>query len=152
MRRLALLLGLVTGFAVLAAWSEGAGAQAVERIPISDPARQAHGLPAGLIVELASPADYNRQSVSGNSGRWIGPRYEQIGNPGNAGLASLDWAVTFDERTGDADAAALAHIGHRTWDRDQRGGFSIPHLVGSVNVGTVLGYYYLMTGSLDGSD
>ena len=152
MRRLVLLVGLVTGLAALAAWSQGVGAQTVERIRIADPARQAHGLPAGLAVELSSPPDYDRQSTSGDSGRWTGPRYEERGNPGNAGLASLDWAVTFDERTGDADAAALAHIDHRNWQRDQRGGLSVAHVVGSAAVGTVLGYYYLMTPSVGAGD
>src|SRR5436309_1926819 len=57
MRRLALLLGLITGLIVLASWSQSAGAQAVERIRIADPARQAHGLPAGLTVDLAPPSD-----------------------------------------------------------------------------------------------
>ena len=145
MRRLALLVGLITGLTVLASWSQNAGAQAVERIRIADTARHAHGLPAGLTIELASPADYNRQSISGDSGRWTGPRYEEIGNPANGGLASLDWAVSFDERTGDADAASLAHINHRDWERDQRGGLSVPHVVGGRLVGAVLGYYYLMT-------
>ena len=90
MRRRALLVGLITGLAALAVCSQIAGAQAVERIRISDPARQGHELPPGLLVELASPAEYNRQSVSGESGRWVGPRYEERGNPGNAGLASLE--------------------------------------------------------------
>jgi hypothetical protein len=152
MRRPAFLVGIAIGLAVLAAWSQGAGAQAVERIRIADSARQAHGLPAGLTVELTSPADYNRQSVAGDSGRWTGPRYEEPGNPGNAGFASLDWAVSFDERTGDADAAAFAHVTHRDWQRDQRGGLSVPHVVGNQNVGTVLGYYYLVTPSTSGGD
>jgi len=152
MRRHALLVGLITALAALAAWSQGAGAQAVERIRIADPARQAHGLPAGLVVELASPAAYNRESLSGASGRWTGPRYEERGNPDNAGLASLNWAVSFDERTGDADAASLAHISHRDWARDQRGGLSVPHVVGRQLVGTLLGYFYLMTASTSGAD
>ena len=152
MRSRALLVCLITSLTVLASWSQSAAAQAVERISITDPARQAHGLPAGLTVELASPPDYNRQSVSGDSGRWTGPRYEEIGNPANAGLSSLDWAVSFDERTGDADAASLAHISHRDWERDQRGGLSVPHVVGGQIVGTVLGYYYLMTPSTSTGD
>ena len=152
MRRRSLLFGLVMGLASLAAWNQGASAQAVERIRIADPARQAHGLPAWLSVELSSPTQYNRQSVSGDSGRWTGPRYEQPGNPGNAGFASLDWSVSFDERQGDADAVALAHIQHRNWDRDQRSGISVPHVVGKSVVGTLLGYFYLMTPSTTGGE
>jgi hypothetical protein len=140
-----LLVALVTGLAALAAWGQVAGAQAVERIRIADTARKQHGLPAGLLVELSSPTAYNRQSVSGDSGRWTGPRYEEAGNPGNAGFASLDWTVSFDERQGDAEAIALANIAHRDWQRDQRGGLSVPHVVGNLAVGTVLGYYVMLT-------
>lgn len=145
MRRRLLLVALVTGLAALAAWGQVAGARAVERITIADAARQQHGLPAGLVVELSSPANYNRQSVSGNSGRWTGPRYEEPANPGNAGFASLNWTVSFDERQGDAEAIALANVLDRDWQRDQRGGLSVPHVVGKRGVGTILGYYVMMT-------
>ena len=113
MRRRALLVGLITGLAALAACSQIAGAQAVERIRISDPARQGHELPPGLLVELASPAS-TTGSPSRESGRWAGPRYEERGNPGNAGLASLNWSVTFDQRQGDAEAVSLANVSHTT--------------------------------------
>lgn len=145
MRRRLLLVALFAGLAALAAWGQVAGARAVERIRIADAARQQHGLPAGLVVELSSPAEYNRQSVSGDSGRWTGPRYEERGNPGNAAYASLDWTVSFDERQGDAEAIALANVGHSDWQRDQRGEFSVPHVVGKANVGTILGHYVMLT-------
>jgi hypothetical protein len=151
MRRLVLLC-LAAGLAALAAWSPGAGAQAVERVRIADQARQAHGLPPGLTVELASPPSYNRLSLAGDNGRWSGPRFEEPGNPGNSGFASLDWSVSFEERTGDPDAVALAHVNHREWSRDQRGGLSVSHVVGKRSVGTLLGYYYLMTPTLGGGD
>jgi Carboxypeptidase regulatory-like domain len=147
MRRRALLVGLITGLAALAVCSQFAGAQALERIRISDPARQEHQLPPGLLVELASPAEYNRQSVSGDSGRWVGPRYEERGNPGNAGLASLNWSVSFDQRQGDAEAVSLANVTHTDWARDQRGGLSVPHVVGNRNLGTILGYYVMVSPS-----
>lgn len=152
MRRRMFLVGLVTGLTALGAWTQGGSAQAVERVHITDPARQAHGLPAGLAVELSSPTSYNRLSVSGSSGRWTGPRYEEQGNPGNAGFASIDWSVSFDELRGEADAVALAHISHRNWERDQRGGLSVPHVVGKRAVGTLLGYYYLVTPSTTGGE
>ena len=145
MRLRALLVGLSTGLAALAICSQFAGAQALERIQISDPARQEHQLPPGLLVELASPAEYNRQSVSGDSGRWVGPRYEERGNPGNAGFASLNWSVSFDQREGDAEAIAHANAVHRDWARDQRGGLSVTHLVGDRNVGTILGGFVMFT-------
>jgi hypothetical protein len=150
MRRRVLLVGLLTGLAALAACSQIAGAQAVERIRISDPARQSHELPPGLLVELASPNRYERQSSSGDTGRWVGPRYEQVGHPENAGLASLDWAVTFDQREGDAEAVAHANIVHTSWSRDQKGGLSVPHVVGTRDVGTILGAYEMVTPSTTG--
>lgn len=152
MRRRASLVALVTGLAALAVGSQIAGAQAVERIRISDAARQAHGLPPGLAVELASPGEYNRESASGDSGRWTGPRYEDRGYPDNAGLASVDWTVSFDERAGDAEAVATANILHPNWVRDQRGGLSVPHVVGTKNLGTILGYYVMLTPSLTNGD
>ena len=147
MRRRALLVTLVTGLAALAVCSQIAGAQALERIQISGPARQGHELPPALLVELASPGEYNRQAASGESGRWIGPRYEERGNPANAGLASLDWSVSFDEREGDAEALALANVVHRDWARDQRGGLSVSHVVGNSNVGTILGGFVMVSPS-----
>src|ERR1700694_5377779 len=145
MRRRMLLVGLIMGLAALAAWSEIAGAQSVERIQISDSARRAHGLPPGLVVELVSPPDYNRQSVSGDSGSWQGPRWEERGNPGNAGYFSVDWNVSFEEGQGDPATVALAHVRHTSWQRDQKEGFSVAHVVGNRVVGSMRGYYVLMT-------
>src|SRR5262245_60003738 len=136
MRRLSVVSGLLAGLLALAVGTQIAGAQSVERIRISDPARQAHGHPPGLLVELASPASYNRQSSSGNAGRWVGPRFEQPGHPENAGFASLDWSVTFEQRQGEPEAVAKANVRHTDWTRDQQGGISIPHAVGTKAVGT----------------
>jgi len=144
-RRAILLFALLIGLTALADPSQGARDQTVERIGITDAARQAHQLPAGLLVELASPTGYERQSASGDAGRWVGARYEQIGHPENAGQASLDWTVSFDQSTGEADAIAHAHIQHTSWARDQRGGLSVPHVVGTRGVGTILGYYEMVT-------
>jgi Carboxypeptidase regulatory-like domain len=120
-----------------------AGAQVVERIRIADPARAAHGLPPGLTIELTSPVDYNRKSTTGNGGSWTGPPY--VARDGSSsGITSIDWTVSFDERQGDADPVAAANV-RRAWGRDQRGGLSIPHVVGNRLVGTILGYYYLLT-------
>ena len=145
MRRRLLLVGLILGLAALGAWSHIAGAQSVERVQIADSARRAHGLPPGLLVELLSPSAYNRESVSGASGRWKGPRWEERGNPGNAGFASVDWTVTFEEGQGDPATVALAHVEHRNWQRDQKEGFSVAHVVGKRVVGAMNGYYVFMT-------
>jgi hypothetical protein len=144
MRRFSVVFALLAGLIALAVGTQIAGARSVERIRVSDPARQAHELPPGLLVELASPTTYNRQSASGNSGRWVGPRYEQLGHPENAGLASLDWSVSFDQRQGEAEAVAKANVQHTNWTRDQQGGLSVPHAVGDKAVGTILGFYVMM--------
>jgi hypothetical protein len=149
-RRFALSTTLLGGLAALLLGTQLAGAQSVERIRISDPARQAHQLPPGLLVELASPNRYERQSVSGASGRWIGPRFEQPGHPENAGFASLDWTVSFDQREGDPEAIAHANIVHSDWARDQKGGLSVSHFVGTKDVGTILGAYEMVTPSTTG--
>jgi hypothetical protein len=38
-----------------------------------------------------------------------------------------------------------ASVRHRDWVRDQRGGLSVPHVVGNRNVGTILGYYVMVS-------
>ena len=144
MRRVSVLFGLLAGLLALAVGTQIAGAQSVERIRISDPERQAHQLPPGLLVELSSPTSYNRQSTSGNAGRWVGPRFEQVGHPENAGFSSLDWSVSFDQRQGEAEAVAKANVRHTDWTRDQQGGLSVPHAVGSKALGTILGFYVMM--------
>jgi carboxypeptidase family protein len=144
MRRVSVVFGLLSGFLALVVGTQIAGAQSVERVRISDPARRAHQLPPGLLVELASPTSYNRVSTSGNAGRWQGPRFEQVGHPENAGFASLDWSVSFDQRQGDAEAVAKANVRHTDWARDQQGGLSVPHAVGTKALGTILGFYVMM--------
>jgi hypothetical protein len=148
-RRAIVLVVLLVGLATLTGTSEGARGQTVERVGISAADRQAHQLPAGLLVELASPTGYDRQSTSGTSGRWVGPAYQQSGQ--NVGQATLDWTVSFDQRDGEADAIAHANIRHTDWTRDQRGGISVPHVVGTRGVGTVLGYYEMVTPSAPGN-
>ena len=150
MRRAIVLFALLIGVTALAGPSQGARGQTVERIGISAADRQAHQLPAGLLVELASPVGYERQSASGDTGRWVGARYEQIGHPENAAQATLDWTVSFDQRDGEADAIAHANIRHTDWARDQRGGISVPHVVGTKGVGTILGYYEMVTPGIPG--
>jgi hypothetical protein len=150
MRRVSVVLTSLAGLLALVVGTQIAGAQSVERIRISDPARQAHQLPPGLLVELQSPTSYNRQSSSDDSGRWIGPRYVQTGHPENAGFASLDWTVSFDQRQGDAEAVAKANVQHTDWSRDQQGAISVPHAVGAKAVGTILGFYVIMRPNVPG--
>jgi hypothetical protein len=136
-------LGLLAGSAGVLLAAQLAGAQVVERVRIADPARLAHGLPPGLVVELTSPTDYNRSSARATDGRWVGPPYVAR-DRSTSGTSAIDWTVSFDERQGDADAVASANV-QRGWGRDQRGGLSVPHVVGNRLLGTIPGYYYLMT-------
>src|SRR4029450_13350238 len=110
MRRFSVIFGLLSGLLALAVGTQIAGAQSVERIRISGPARQAPQLPPGPLGELASPTRSARQSTSGNSGRGVGPRFEQVGHPEIAGFASLDWSVSFDQRQGHAEGVAKANV------------------------------------------
>lgn len=136
-------VGLFAGSVAVLLAAQLAGAQVVERVRIADPARAAHGLPPGLVVELASPTDYNRAAVGATDGKWVGPPYVARDRT-MSGISAIDWTVTFDERQGDADAVASANV-QRPWGRDQRGGLSVPHVVGNRLLGTIPGYYYLMT-------
>lgn len=138
------LLGLLACSGAVLVAAQLAGAQVVERVRIADQARASHGLPPGLVVELTSPADYNRRFATATNGSWAGPPYVAR-DRSSSGISGLDWTVTFDERQGDADAVAAANL-RRGWGfRDQRGGLSVPHVVGNRLVGAILGYYYLMT-------
>jgi Carboxypeptidase regulatory-like domain len=138
------LVGLLAGSAAVLLAAQLAGAQVVERVLIADPARAAHGLPPGLVVELTSPTDYNRASAGATDGRWIGPTYISR-DRSVSGASAIDWTVTFDERQGDADAIANANLKRGFGFRDQRGGLSVPHVVGNRLLGAIPGYYYLMT-------
>ena len=136
-------LGLIFGTAAFLAAAQLAGAQVVERIRISDATRTQHGLPPGLVVELASPVDYNRSASVPNGGSWAGPAY--VARDGSSsGASSIDWTVAFDERQGVTEAIAAAHL-RRGWARDQRGGLSVERVVGNRMLGTILGYYHLHT-------
>jgi hypothetical protein len=137
------LIGLLVGSAGVLLAAQIAGAQVVERVRIADPARAAHGLPPGLVVELTSPTDYNRGAAAATDGRWVGPPYIAR-DRSTSGTSAIDWTVTFDERQGDADAVARANV-QRPWGRDQHGGLSVPHVVGNRLLGTIPGYFYLMT-------
>lgn len=142
MRRGAALVLIVGAAAVLAA-AQLAGARSVERIRLSDATRTQHGLPPGLVVELASPVDYNRSVAEPNGGSWRGPVYTAR-DGSSSDFSSINWTVTFDERQAEAEAIAAAYL-RRGWGRDQRGGLSILRVVGGRVLGTILGYYHLHT-------
>jgi hypothetical protein len=150
MRR-AILVGLLAGLVAAVVAVQLASAGVVERVRLADPVRQAHGLPPFVSVELGSPDEYERGTASPMSGTWLGPRFEQRDDPQVSGRASIEWSVRFDEApaTG-TEQVVVRHLRERLWTRDQRGGVSIEHVVGGRVIGTVPGFYWLMTAG--GSD
>src|SRR5918997_3614377 len=141
MRR-ALLLGLV---AVVAGGAQLAEAGVVERIRITDSVRASRALPPGLVIELASPDEYNRAAFTGMAGTWAGPRYQSRSDPAVAGSTSIGWRLTFDDfATDKPEQIVVRHLRNPTWRRDQRGGLSIVRVVGRRVIGTILGEYYLL--------
>ena len=147
MRRRALLVGLITGARCPCCMQPNcgrAGSRAHSDLGPGPPGPRAPAGPPGRarLSRRVQPA-----VRLGRVRSLVGPRYEERGNPGNAGLASLNWSVTFDQRQGDAEAVSLANVSHTNWARDQRGGLSVPHLVGNRNLGTILGYYVMVSPS-----
>jgi hypothetical protein len=144
MRRV-LLLGLVAGLAVAAWGTQLAGAGVVERIAITAPVRGT-GLPPGLVIELASPDEYNRATFTGMGGSWAGPRYHARHDPNTGGAATIAWQLSFDNAPAqNPEQVVVRHVRNPTWRRDQRGGVSITRIVGSRAIGTILAESYLMT-------
>jgi hypothetical protein len=144
MRRV-LLLGLVAGLAAAAWAAQLAGAGVIERIRVSAPVTGTT-LPPGLVIELASPAEYTRATFSGMGGTWTGPRYQARHDPNLAGFAAIDWRLTYDTQPAqNTEQVVVRHVRNPNWRRDQRGGVSIPRVVGTRQIGTILAESYLMT-------
>jgi hypothetical protein len=143
MRRV-VLLGLIAGLAA-AAWStQLAGAGVVERITVTAPV-PGSGLPPGLVIELESPDEYARASVDGRNGTWSGPRYQLRTDPSVGGLSAIDWRLTFDTAPATStEQVVVRNLRNANWRRDQRGGVSIPRLVGNRVIGTILAESYLL--------
>jgi hypothetical protein len=144
MRR-ALLVGIFSGLAAVAGAVQLAGAGVVERIPITDSIRTGRDLPPGLVIELASPVEYNRGTFTGSEGSWIGPRYQARSDPAVGGATKIDLRVSFDDfATSQPEVIVARHVRQPTWRRDQRGGISITRVVGKRVIGTILAEYTLL--------
>jgi hypothetical protein len=139
-RWLGLLAVLVaTGVAAASPAALPAAANGIDRVPVR--AATPASFPLGLTLALASPARYASAGRLGESGRWLGPRFDHVVN-GPAGQAAIDWSVTLDNRSTTAEAATLAAtvLG---FAEDQRGPIAVPHVVGKTHVGTIQGFYVL---------
>src|SRR5215210_1003329 len=144
MRR-AILAGVFAGLAAAIGAAQIAGAGVVERIRVSDPARQAHGLPPGLVLELTSPPDYARADSDSLSGTWAGPAWIDR-DTGEQGLASITWRASFDDRPAqELEQVVARNLRHPDWQRDQRGGLTIDRVMGRRLIGAMVGYFYVMT-------
>ncbi len=140
------LVGLVAGLTA-AAWAiQLAGAGVVERIRITDSVRTARGLPPGLVIELASPDEYNRATFTGMDGTWTGPRYQARNDPNAGGTTSIAWRLSYDDFvTASPEQIVIRNVRQSNWRRDQRGGISITRVVGNRVIGTILAEYYLLS-------
>ena len=145
MRR-ALLVGIFSGLAAAVGAVQLAGAGVVERIPVTDSVRTGRDLPPGLMIELASPDEYNRGAFTGSEGSWIGPRYQARSNPAVGGPTRIDWRFSFDDfATSQPEVIVARHVRQPGWRRDQRGGISITRVVGRRVIGTILSEYTLLS-------
>ncbi len=93
--------GSLVAFAALAALvvSPLAAATSVERVRVAGPGVTA-AFPRGISLELTSPPEYRRGSVSADrtSGRWLGPEYWASGDTSKRGTTSIRWSVDFQGR------------------------------------------------------
>jgi hypothetical protein len=116
-----------------------ASAVAVERIPLSDGVRpETAGFPPGVFLTLVSPSAYVAQSP----GRWVGPAYWPSGDASRRGESSIDWSVTFRDRSVEPDSAAAAAT-PRGWREQERAGIAVPHVFGKNVLGTLPSYFVL---------
>lgn len=120
-----------------------ASAQAIERISASDHER---GYPKGTAVVLVSPASYDRDVIGGfgDDGTWKGPPYAST----IAGLgddSSMDWDVSFDERSGSAEQAILEGLQGlvQDWPEIERRTVAVPWRSGNRDRGTLAGLLVL---------
>ena len=144
MRR-ALIVGIFAGLAAVVGAVQLASAEVVERIPITDSIRGNRDLPPGLVIELASPEEYNRGTFTGSEGSWIGPRFQARSDPAVGGPTKIDWRLSFDDfATSQPEVIVARHVRQPTWRRDQRGGISITRVVGKRVIGTILAEYTLL--------
>ncbi len=144
MRR-ALIVGIFAGLAAVVGAIQLASAGVVERIPVTDSIRAGRDLPPGLVIELASPEEYNRATFTGSEGSWIGPRYQARNDPAAGGPTRIDWRFSFDDfATSQPEVVVARHVRQPGWRRDQRGGISITRVVGKRVIGTILAEYTLL--------
>jgi hypothetical protein len=143
MRRV-VLLGLIAGLAAAAWAAQLAGAEVVERIRVTAPV-PGNTLPPGLVIEITSPEEYARATFTGMGGRWTGPAFQARNDPTRGGTSTIDWRLLFDTAPATStEQVVVRHLRNANWRRDQRGGVSIPRIVGRRLIGTILAESYLL--------
>jgi hypothetical protein len=138
-----ILLGVAAAAAILALPAAGAK-RAVDPVRLDGP-QVPRVFPHGVIVELNSPPTYERGTVSGLRGSWVGPQYWPSEKPSLRGRTSIEWTVKFDTHSPSPRAAALAGS-TRGWPYLRKDPIAVPHVVGNHVVGTLIGYTALDRG------
>jgi hypothetical protein len=132
-------LALAVAAAAAFVYAGSAAAVAVERIPLADGARpETAGFPPGVFLTLVSPSAYAAQGP----GRWVGPAYWASGDPSVRGDTTIEWSVSFRDRSVEPDSAAAAATS-RGWREQERGGIAIAHVFGKSVLGTLQSYFVL---------
>jgi hypothetical protein len=132
--KLALAVLLLLVFAAAAA----AGVTGRARVGIAG-RNDTRGYSAALWVNLDSPQTYRKGCCTDvDSGEWLGPRYQASDNASLAGDSSIAWRAVFDRRGGSAVAVARANLVQR-WPTASTESITVPHLVGTLKVGTLAG-------------
>ena len=124
---------------VVALLASTAAQAAVERVRVRDAGgTETQVFPPDVYVTLESPSAYTVSAP----GRWQGPPYWAVGRPEAPGTASMEWSVSFRDRSQEAAATA---VGASTlgWPEDQKAGISVPLYAGGRLVGTLPGYFVL---------
>ncbi len=134
-----MLRGVIAGLFTLLILSSTAAGGVVERIRVVDAGRpETQVFPPSVFVTVESPSDYAAQAP----GTWAGPQFWAYGRPEDRGTSTLEWSVTFRDRTDDvARTAKSAAV--NGWPEDQHNGISIPLLAGARQVGTLPGFFVL---------
>ena len=136
-RRLVAALGAVAALAATGASAAGT----VERVRIADAGTpETKGFPGHVQLVLNSPSQY----AARGPGVWVGPPYWPVGRPEERDAATIEWSVSFRDRTLDAPRAAVAATANG-WREYQKNDVSVPLIVARRQVGALPGYFVLTT-------
>jgi hypothetical protein len=99
---------------------------------------ETQAFPPDVLLTIESPGVYTATLA----GLWTGPPYWASDQPSQSGTSTLEWTVSFRDRTLDVPKAAAA-AAVSGWPEDQHNGISVPLSVGGRLVGTLPGFFVL---------